>query len=275
MESFLELLQDSTWLRAGAIVLGGTAVAYVLARIARAIAGRALRSGIASLEYSDWGEARRLLPRLRTLEAVVNRTITSVVMVIVLFLIASDAGLRIEPFVASAGLVGIAIAFGSQTLIRDALSGVFLLIDGTYNVGDYVRINTVEGVVKDISLRRTLLVGDDGTVHTVPNGAVTVISNYTRELVHHTMTLRVHAETPLDEISGVLQEIARELSTAPEVEDDLVSGPSITGVTAFRGSTYDVEIRSSVRPALRHHWPRLLNARLMLTLERRGIKIAD
>ncbi|MEX2375089.1 MAG: mechanosensitive ion channel domain-containing protein, partial [Dehalococcoidia bacterium] len=171
--------------------------------------------------------------------------------------------------------VGVAIAFGSQTLIRDALSGVFLLIDGTYNVGDYVRINTVEGVVTDISLRRTLLVDDDGTVHTMPNGAITVISNFTREVVHHTLTLTLHRETSLDEVSDALAEIATELSTAPEVEDDLVSGPSIVGIRAFRGATYDIEIRSSVRPPLRRRWPRLLNSQLMHTLERRGIRLPD
>lgn len=262
-------------LRLVVIVLGGTLVAYVLARIARTVVGRVLRSGISSLEYSDWGEARRFLPRLKTLEAVVNRTITSVVMTIVLFLIASDAGLRVEPILASAGLVGIAIAFGSQTLIRDALSGVFLLVDGTYNVGDYVRINTVEGVVTDISLRRTLLVADDGTVHTIPNGAVTVISNFTREVMNHTMTLRLNVETSLDEVSTILDEIATELLTAPEVADDLVSGPAVSGVVAFRGSTYDVEIRSSIRPRLRQRWNRLLNARLMRGLERHGIRIPD
>lgn len=262
-------------LRLVVIVLGGTLVAYVLPRVARTVVGRVLRSGISSLEYSDWGEARRLLPRLKTLEAVVNRTITSVVMTIVLFLIASDAGLRVEPILASAGLVGIAIAFGLQTLIRDALSGVFLLVDGTYNVGDYVRINTVEGVVTDISLRRTLLVADDGTVHTIPNGAVTVISNFTREVMNHTMTLRLNVETSLDEVSTILDEIATELLTAPEVADDLVSGPAVSGVVAFRGSTYDVEIRSSIRPRLRQRWERLLNARLMRALERREIKLPD
>jgi len=262
-------------LRVAAIIVGGTVVAYVVARLTRALVGRLLHSGIASLEGREWDEARRLLPRLRTLEVLINRTITSVVMVIVLFIIAQDAGLRVEPILASAGLVGIAIAFGSQTLVRDTLSGVFLLWDGTYNLGDYVRINTVEGVVADISLRRTRLVADDGTVHTIPNGAITVISNFTRDVVHHSMTLRLSRETPTTTVDAVLREIATEMSEAPEVGDELVSGPSLSGVTTFRGSTYEVEIRSTVRPALRRRWPRLLNRRLMEAFERHEVRIPD
>jgi len=266
---------QNSGIRVALIILGGTAIGYVVALLIRFVVGRAFRSGISSLEYSDWSEARRLLPRLRTLEAVINRTITSVVMVIVLFLVASDAGLRIEPFIASAGLVGIAFAFGAQTLIRDALSGVFLLVDGTYNVGDYVRINAVEGIVSDISLRRTLLRSDDGTVHTIPNGAVTVISNFTREVSQHTLTLRLHADTTLEDLASVLDDVTGELSTAPEVGDDMVSGPTIAGIVAFRGSTYDVEIRSSVRPSLRSRWPQLLNARLVRAFERHGVSLPD
>jgi moderate conductance mechanosensitive channel len=262
-------------LRLAAIVVGGTIVAVVLARLTRIVVGRLLHSGIASLEERQWDEAKRLLPRLRTLEVLINRTITSAVMVIVLFLVAQDAGLRVEPILASAGLVGIAIAFGSQTLVRDTLSGVFLLWDGTYNVGDYVRINTVEGIVADISLRRTRLVGDDGTVHTIPNGAVTVISNFTREVVHHSMTLRLSRETPTATVDTILREIATEMSEAPEIGDELVSGPSLAGVTTFRGSTYEVEVRSTVRPTLRRRWPRLLNRRLIEGFERHGVRIPD
>lgn len=266
---------EGSGIRVALIILGGTAIGYVVARLIRLVVGRAFRSGISSIEYSEWSEARRLLPRLRTLEAVINRTITSVVMVVVFFVVASDAGLRIEPFVASAGLVGIAFAFGAQTLIRDALSGVFLLVDGTYNVGDYVRINAVEGIVSDISLRRTLLRSDDGTIHTIPNGAVTVISNFTREVAQHTFTLRLHADTTLEDLARVLEDVTSELSTAPEVGDEMVGGPTIAGIVAFRGSTYDVEIRSSVRPSLRSRWPQLLNARLVRAFERHGVSLPD
>lgn len=281
----MEAVQDSLqaaldWLattgaRWTIVILGGSLAAYVVARLVRAVVGRALHRGITSLEGSEWQEARRLLPRLRTLEAVVNRTITSVVAAIVLFIVAADLGVRLEPLLASAGLVGIAIAFGAQTLIRDTLSGIFLLTDGTYNVGDYVRINAVEGIVSDISLRRTLLLGDDGTVHTVPNGAITVISNFTRDLVHHTLVLRVDRSTSLEDIDAVLADVSSELTTAPEVGDALVRGPEVSGITAFRGTQYELEISSTIRPALRRRWPQLLNARLMRGFERRDIRLPD
>lgn len=263
------------WPRLIVLALVALVVAFTLAWVARFVVGRILRSGITQIEGSEWQEARRLVPRLRTLESVINRTISSVVVVVVLFVIASDLGVRIEPLLASAGLVGIAVAFGSQTLVRDALSGVFLLLEGTYNVGDYVRINAVEGIVSDISLRRTRLTSDDGTVHTIPNGAITVISNFTRELVNHTATIRVRRETPLEAIEAALGEVASELSGAPEVGDELISGPVIAGIAGFSGANYDVEIRSTIAPSLRTRWPRLLNARLLAALQRHEVKLPD
>lgn len=257
------------------IILLGTVLAYVLARAIRFLLARIIGRGLSSLATSEWDEGRRLIPRLRTLEAVINRSVGSIVAVGVAIFVASDLGLRIEPLLASAGLVGVAVAFGSQTIVRDALSGVFLLTEGTYNVGDYVRLNAVEGIVTDISLRRTRLLGDDGTVHTIPNGAITVTSNFTREAAQHTMTLRVKHETPIAAVEAALREVRDELNGAPEVGEDLVSGPTLAGITAIRGTTYDVEIRSAVRPGLRATWPRLLNGRLLAALRNHEVAIAD
>ena len=118
--------------------------------------------------------------RVKTLERLAVRVTGSVIAVIAILMILSELEIDVGPAVAGLGVVGIAVGFGAQTLIRDWLAGVFVVLENQYSAGDNVRIAGVEGVVEDFSLRRTTLRDADGTVHTVPNGQIIVASNLSR-----------------------------------------------------------------------------------------------
>ena len=156
-------------------------VAYILLRKAVQVGVRGVierRSAEAAAEGAA-PPSIDLERRVNTIARLVVRIGGMIVVTIALLMALDEFGVEIGPAVAGLGVVGIAVGFGAQTLIRDWLAGVFVVLENQYSEGDHVRIAGVEGVVEAFSLRRTTLRDLDGTVHTVPNGQITVASNLT------------------------------------------------------------------------------------------------
>jgi small conductance mechanosensitive channel len=168
-----------TTLRIAAILVGAV-VAYVLLRTAFGAAVRHLLQRRHAEPAEGALSALEAERRVRTLERLAVRVTGSVIAVIALLMVLSEVEIDVGPAVAGLGVVGIAVGFGAQTLIRDWLAGIFVVLENQYSAGDVVRIAGVEGVVEDFSLRRTTLRDADGTVHTVPNGQIIVASNLSR-----------------------------------------------------------------------------------------------
>jgi moderate conductance mechanosensitive channel len=123
------------------------------------------------------GDRERLERREHTVESFLIRTSSTFITFAAGMLVLAEIGINVAPLVASAGIIGLAIGFGAQTLVKDAIAGVFLLLESHYDIGDRVKLSGVEGEVVGLSLRRTTLRSDDGGVHTIPNGSITVTSN--------------------------------------------------------------------------------------------------
>ena len=155
--------------------------ALVAVTASRRLIGAAVHPRLLS---SDLAVAQQELERLErregTVESFLQRTTAVFITLSALLMILSELGVSVAPLIASAGIVGLAIGFGAQTLVRDAIAGVFLLLEDHYDIGDRLRLNNVEGRVIGLSLRRTTLEGDDSAVHTIPNGAISVTTNLRR-----------------------------------------------------------------------------------------------
>ena len=185
-------------------------------------------------------EADTVLPqvelerRVRTVERTAVRT-GGVVIVIVAVLMALSSGFDVDigPAVAGLGIVGIAVGFGAQTLIRDWLAGIFVVLENQYNQGDVVRLAGVSGVVEDFSLRRTVLRDLDGTVHTVPNGQITVASNLTRVWARVNIDIAVAYDTDLDLATQVINEVGAQLHADPDWAGRLLEAPTMVRVGHF------------------------------------------
>jgi small conductance mechanosensitive channel len=173
----LELAE--TTLRIAAILVGAV-VAFVLLRTAFGAAVRHLLQRRPTDPFEGALSAVEAERRVKTLERLAVRVTGSAIGVIAVLMILSEVEIDVGPAVAGLGVLGIAVGFGAQTLIRDWLAGVFVVLENQYSAGDMVRIAGVEGVVEDFSLRRTTLRDADGTVHTVPNGQIIVASNLSR-----------------------------------------------------------------------------------------------
>ena len=163
----------------------GSGLRIVVVLVAGLLASLAVRRLIAAMVRPQMlgptaalvGDRERLERREHTVETFLSRTASTFITFAAGMLVLAELGINIAPLIASAGIIGLAVGFGAQTLVKDAIAGLFLLLESHYDIGDRVKLSGVEGDVIALSLRRTTLRSDDGAVHTIPNGSITVTSN--------------------------------------------------------------------------------------------------
>ena len=243
-------------------------VALILARVLRFVTGK-----IASLH------THRLRPgisvkQVRTLASV----ITSIGIFIIVFVAALEVlplfGFELGPLLASAGVAGLAIGFGAQTLVKDFINGFFILLENQYDIGDKVRIAGVQGVVEDMTLRRTVLRDDDGTLHTVPNSNITIVSNTTRDWSQLAMRVVVAYGEPSDRIMALLREIAAGIRHDPAFADDIVSDVELPGIDRVGGGEAEYLMLVKTRPGKQFAVSRELRRRIKESFEKNNVKTA-
>lgn len=193
--------------------------------------------------------------------------------VIAIFMVLSELGIDIAPILAGAGVVGIAIGFGAQSLVKDIVAGMFIILENQYRVGDWVKIADVDGLVEDVNLRRTVLRDFDGTVHVVPNGEIRVASNLTKEWSRVNMNISVAYGEDLDRVISVINRVGKELAEDPEWTPSIVSPPQALGVDKLGDSGIDIRILGETKPMRPWAISRELRLRLKKAFDKEGIEI--
>jgi small conductance mechanosensitive channel len=210
------------------------------------------------------------------------RTLASVVYSIGVFLVAFFAvmeilplfNINIGPLLASAGVAGFAIGFGAQTLVKDFITGFFILIENTFDVGDTIRAAGVQGTVESLTLRRTMLRDADGTVHMIPNSQMTIISNLTRDWTQLPMHISVDYKENSDRVVKLLKEVAAEVRSEPRFAEAIVAEPEVPGIDRVSGDTVDYLLLVKTRPGQQYAVSRELRRRVKECFEKQGIKPA-
>jgi small-conductance mechanosensitive channel len=182
-------------------------------------------------------------------------------------------GIDIGPAVAGLGVVGIAVGLGAQTLVKDWLAGIFIVLENQYSQGDVVRIAGVDGVVEDFSLRRTTLRDLDGTVHSVPNGQITVASNMTRLWARVNLDIGVAYDTDIDRATAIIKRVGEELRADPEWAGRLLEAPAVVRVDALADSAVTLKVLGQVRAAEQWAVGGELRKRILAAFARDGIEI--
>lgn len=211
--------------------------------------------------------------RIRTLQRLAVRIAAAVIGLVALLMILEEFDISIGPAIAGLGVVGIAVGFGAQTLIRDWLAGVFIILENQYSAGDVVRISGVDGVVEDISLRRTTLRDLDGTVHTVPNGSIVVASNMTRGWARVNLDISVAYDTDIDRASEIIDEVGRSLTTDEAWRDRIIDAPSVQRVNALGDSSVTLKVLGQVHPAEQWAVAGELRKRILAAFAAEGIEV--
>lgn len=211
--------------------------------------------------------------RVRTLQRLAARIATAIILVVAVLMVLDQFGISIGPAVAGLGVVGIAVGFGAQTLIRDWLAGVFIIIENQYSAGDVVRIADVDGVVEEFSLRRTTLRDLDGTVHTVPNGSIVVASNMTRGWARVNIDVAVAYDTDIDRASAIIDRVGQSLVEDEAWRDRVIEAPSVKRVQALADSAVTLKVLGQVRPAEQWAVAGELRKRILGAFAAEGIEI--
>jgi small conductance mechanosensitive channel len=211
--------------------------------------------------------------RIETLSHVIYRTTLALVLVMVVITILPQFGLDAAPLIAGLGLVGLAVGFGAQNLVKDVINGVFILVENQYGKGDVVQIADISGLVEDMNLRRTVLRDLDGTVHFVPHSQIAVASNMTKGYSRVNLNIRIAYETDVDHAIEVVNRIGLEMSKEPEYEGKIKDPPHVLRVDALTDSAIELKITGETAPIEQWDIMGELRRRLKLAFDAEGILI--
>ena|ERR1051326_3430807 len=241
-------------------------LSFVLIRILRLITRKT-----ADLQIRKLHPGMRV-QQVRTLSSVIN----SIGVFVILFVAALELlplfGLNLGPLLASAGVAGLAIGFGAQTLVHDFINGFFILLENQYDLGDNIRIAGVKGTVEDMTLRRTVLRDDDGTLHTVPNSAIQIVSNTTRDWSQIAMRIVVSYSEPSDRIMTLLKQVAEEIRHDPTVQEDIVADIDVPGIDRVGNGEAEYLMLVKTRPRAQFAVSRNLRRRIKESFEKNQVK---
>ena len=213
--------------------------------------------------------------RVHTIGNLVVRVAGAVIAIIAVLMALDLFGIDIGPAVAGLGVVGIAVGLGAQSLVRDWLAGIFVVLENQYSAGDVVRLAGVEGVVEDFSLRRTILRDLDGTLHSVPNGQIVVTSNMTRLWARVRLDIAVGAGTDLDRASALIDGVGADLKADPDWTLRLLDPPRVIRVEEPADGPVTLTVLAQARAAEQWTVAEELRRRVSVALDGAGIEIPD
>ncbi|HEU5325055.1 MAG TPA: mechanosensitive ion channel family protein [Candidatus Limnocylindria bacterium] len=267
-------LPDSveTVLRIGLIALVALA-AFVGVRFAIQVAVRHLLERRSAEGGGESDTPVELERRMNTVGRLLVRVAGAIVAVIAVLMVLNEFGVDIGPAVAGLGVVGIAVGLGAQTLVKDWLAGIFIVLENQYSQGDVVRIAGVDGVVEDFSLRRTTLRDLDGTVHSVPNGQISVASNLTRLWARVNLDVGVAYDTDIDRATAIINAVGEQLQQDPDWSTRLLEAPSVVRVNALADSAVTLKVLGQVRAAEQWAVAGELRKRILAAFAKEGIEI--
>jgi len=262
------------WLTVG-ISLG---LILIVAVVVNVIARRYVRRlDHRAAELAD-GTERELLRRARrraTVAHLLLSTFQLVAWTVLVLIILTSIGVDLGPLLATAGIAGVALGFGAQTIVRDTLSGFFILAENQYDVGDTVELQTsanpVSGTVEALTLRITTIRAFDGTLNIVPNGNIQVTSNKTRGWGRAIVDLRLPYDQDVEKVRDILTELFDELREAAPFAGALRDGPDVLGVVQLTDAAQVLRVTAETIPSKRWEIERALRERITMRLTERGV----
>ncbi len=208
-----------------------------------------------------------------TLIRIITWTSAIIVILLVAAMILQELGVSIGPILAGAGVVGLAVGFGGQYLIRDFITGFFLILENQYRIGDFVSLDGTEGNVEDISLRMTSLRDMNGTVHYVPHGDIKRVSNMSKNFARINLNINVTYHSNMEKVIRIINEVGNEISMDPAWKDLIIKAPQFLRVDDFTDSSVTLKIVGETMPNKQWTVTGELRKRILETFEREHIEL--
>ena len=264
------------------IVLAAMIVDRVLRRVVRRTVDRVTSNppgdaggaGTATGRFSPrvWNERREA--RAHTLGSVLRSIVAIAVWATALFAVFGVLDINLGPLIAGAGIAGIAIGFGAQSLVKDVVTGIFMLAEDQYGVGDIVDLGPASGTVEQVSIRSTRLRDVYGVVWYVPNGQITRVANKSQEWARALLDVTIAYDSDVAQAEQVIGEVARGVAADPAWSEDVLEPPEVWGIETFGPDGIAIRLVVKTRPAAQFNLMRELRGRLKSALDEVGISLA-
>lgn len=211
--------------------------------------------------------------RIQTLSRVMRYITSVVIFVLTITTILSTLGIPVAPLLATAGVAGVAIGFGAQSLVKDYFTGFVMLVENQIRQGDLVEIAGKIGSVEEVTLRYIRLRDYEGVVHYVPNSVITVVTNRSRNFIYAVLDVGVAYKTDIAQLNNVLKRVAMEMREDPQFKDNILGDLEIAGLDSFGDSAITVRCRMMVDTTSQMPIKREFQGRLKIAFENEGIEI--
>lgn len=269
MERFAYTLQahgDKLWtwlLTSGARIVLILVIAVILCRLARLFTERL------NLFLQGLTDSLERQKRAHTLSHIVRTIATTILFLVTTMTVLGELGVNLAPILAAAGIGGLAVGFGAQNLVRDVITGFFILLEDQIRVGDTVKVGDKAGLVEHISLRVLTLRDFDGSVHLIPHGTITTITNMTKDFSYAVLDVSVPSREDADTVMQALTEVGAELRQDPRFASDILDDVEVVGIDDFTASQMTIKLRIKTQPSKQWHIAREFRRRLKKALDTR------
>ena len=267
----LHLGDVTAWALAGGLrVLVVGVLAFVLLRVIAVLVRRF------EAEVSSSGDLDVLerIKRARTLGGLVQNVLSALIVFVAAVMILREVGVEVTPILTSAGILGLAVGFGAQTLVKDVISGFFMILENDVRIGDDIAIGAHAGMVEEMKLRTIVLRDTDGVVHIIPNGSVTAISNRTKDYSYAVVDVPVAYRTDTSRVTAILEESGAALRKDDRHSPHILGDIEVLGVEAFTDTAVIVKARMKTVPLKQWEIARELRRRLKSAVDKAGVELA-
>lgn len=247
MNKFSSILMTAkNWLSEHALVIFLILLAtWVVSRFINKILEQIIQRVIPRGSFSSESEEQK---REDTLIKITQNFFSIFIWIVAVFAILSQLGVPVAPLITGAGILGVAIGFGSQSLVKDIITGLFIIAENQFRIGDYVCVDKYCGTVEDMTLRVTKLRENDGTIHYVPNGEIKVASNKSKDFSRVNFTINIGYNSNLDKVELLINKIGKELAEDPEYADKIIDVPRFLRIDDFQDHALSVRVLAKVKP---------------------------
>jgi small conductance mechanosensitive channel len=269
---YLESLNWHVLINSGVRILLILVLAWSIMRVVKTLLGR-LEKRLVRNSQAEGEPPSETAKRVETLIKLIRQAASLVLWLVLLLVVLREIGVDIAPILAGAGILGLAVGFGAQNLVRDVISGFFFILENQVRVGDVAIINGTGGLVDSVNFRTIVLRDLSGTIHVFPNGTINTLSNMTHTWSAWVFDIGVAYKEDTDRVTAVIREVGRQLREDPEFGPRLIDDIEVFGVNKFADSAVEIKGRLKTRPIEQWAVGREFQRRVKYAFDEQGIEI--
>ena len=272
LQQYLEILNWQVIIRSSLRILLILVIAWVVMRVLKSLLNR-LEKNLVQKKQAEGEPLTETAKRIETLIMLIRQGITLALCLVLLLIILKEFGVDIAPILAGAGILGLAVGFGAQNLVRDIISGFFFILENQVRVGDVAIVNGTGGLVDEVNFRTLVLRDLSGTVHVFPNGTINTLSNMTHTWSAWVFDIGVAYKEDTDRVIEVIKQVGREMREDPELGPKIIEEIEVFGVNKLADSAVEIKGRIKTRPIEQWAIGREFQRRIKYAFDKKGIEI--